>query len=216
MEWGQLQKLKGVSNVAFFSRPSCSWFFMTISHNLFTFIYTVLCYCVKSLHKGSSLITQGKKWNSCQMLKEIKLKELSFYFIDLVLFPFIAKDKNVSLKWLCSFVWYIDFHTDMLIYTSRSPNCLFECHLPMLAWWRHNVPVFFMWPCLICKAWISLPLWERLLVRNVWALNGFLNLNKTHFFMCWNPGLGPKTSETWEDSILDLDWIVQLKSNSST
>lgn len=52
------------------------------------------------------------------MLKEIKLKELSFYFIDLVFFSFIKKDKNKILKLLYSFVWYIDFHTDLLIYTS--------------------------------------------------------------------------------------------------
>ena len=63
---------------------------------------------------------------------------------------------------------------------------------------------------------MSLPLQERLLVRDVWALNWFLILNKIHFFLCWKPGLDPNTSETWEDSDLDLDWTVKLKSISNT
>lgn len=43
------------------------------------------------------------------MLKESESNVLSFFFIDLVLFPFTMKDKNVSLK-LCPFTWYIGFH----------------------------------------------------------------------------------------------------------
>lgn len=84
--------------------------FTSISDNLYTSMLQGLCFCVKNLYKWGSMITRRKKWNYCQMRKEIEPKELLFFFIDLVLFPFITKDKNVILKLLCSFAWYIGFH----------------------------------------------------------------------------------------------------------
>jgi len=80
-------RIKNIFDTALFLKlpASFSWLFHQYFYVCTHPSYTVLCHHVRNLHKWGSLITQRNKWNSCQMLKEIESKELSFFFIDSIM-----------------------------------------------------------------------------------------------------------------------------------